>query len=257
MQAMSSYPSRLTVRVSEIQEHLKLSCKLPTLLQEVMTRRIIADEAKARNITVTLDELQSGSDQLRYINQLQRSEDTYAWLKQHWLTVDDFEMMIHESVLANKLAGHLFADQIEPYFYEHQLDYWSAIFYEVIVQDMDLALELHCALQEEELSFYEVAHQYHSDLEKRRTGGYCGQVRRDSLKPELSAAIFASNPPQLLQPVTSAQGVHLLCVEELIEPILDIDLRAQILHQLFTDWLEQKSNGMQIERIVGMNGCDH
>ena len=42
----------------------------------------------------------------------------------------------------------MFADKIEPYFYENQLDYTAVVIYEVILDDEDLAMELFYAIQE-------------------------------------------------------------------------------------------------------------
>ncbi len=245
--------SPITIQPSEIQEHLKLSCQLPILIQEILTRKIIAEEANAYGITVSPEELQTGADQFRYLHKLQRSEETYTWLKQFWLTVDDFEVIIYESVLANKLSSHLFSDRVEAYFSHHQLDYWCAIYYEVVLDDRDLALELHCALQEQELSFYEVAQQYHKNREKQRMGGYCGKVRRDSLSSELSAAIFSAHAPQIIQPVLTPKGIHLIYVEELSPPTLDVALQAQILNQLFSEWIAKKLSSFHVEKFANLS----
>ncbi len=38
------------------------------------------------------------------------------------LSLDDFEAIVQFSLLSGKLTEHLFADKIESYFVEHQLD---------------------------------------------------------------------------------------------------------------------------------------
>jgi parvulin-like peptidyl-prolyl isomerase len=50
-------------------------------------------------------------------------------------------------------------------------------------------------------------------------------LRRKELKPEISAAVFAAAPPQVLKPILSAKGLHLILVEEIIQPQLDDKLR--------------------------------
>ena len=147
---------------------------------------------------------------------------------------------VYINVLSGKLAQHLFADKVEPFFVEHQLDYAGVVMYEVVLDDEDLAMELFYGIQEGEMSFYDVAHQYIQDTELRRKGGYQGIVRRKELKPEISAAVFAAAPPQVLKPIVSAKGLHLIVVEEIIQPQLDDKLRYQIISDLFISWLKQQ-----------------
>ena len=124
--------------------------------------------------------------------------------------------------------------------------------YEVVLDDEDLAMELFYAIQEGEMSFHEVAHQYIRDTELRRCGGYLGRVPRTDLKPEVSAAIFsatsslASTSPQLLKPIITSKGAHLILVEEIIQPELDKSLRQKILSNLFLNWLKQQVDQAEV-----------
>jgi parvulin-like peptidyl-prolyl isomerase len=152
------------------------------------------------------------------------------------------------------LAQHLFADKVELFFVEHQLDYVGVIMYEVVLDDEDLAMELFYAVQEGEMSFYEVAHQYIQDTELRRKGGYRGIMQRKELKPEISAAVFAAKPPQVLKPIVTSSGVHLILVEETILPELNNKLRYQILSDLFAGWLKQQIEQLEVVSRLELNG---
>jgi parvulin-like peptidyl-prolyl isomerase len=138
------------------------------------------------------------------------------------------------------LAQHLFADKVEPFFVGHHSDYAGVVMYEVVLNDEDLAMELFYGIQEGEMSFSEVAHQYIQDTELRRKGGYRGIVRRKELKPEMSAAVFAATPSQVLKPIVTSKGVHLILLEELVQSKLDNKLRYQIMSDLFAGWLKQQ-----------------
>ncbi|MEQ9355725.1 MAG: peptidylprolyl isomerase [Coleofasciculus chthonoplastes F2-STO-03] len=46
-------------------------------------------------------------------------------------------------------------------------------------------------------------------------------MQRKELKPEISAAVFAATPPQVLKPIVTSKGVHLIFVEEIIQPELN------------------------------------
>jgi parvulin-like peptidyl-prolyl isomerase len=242
----------LTVSPEEIIYQLKISCQIPSVLEGIATRKIIASEAQKIGIKVELEELQQAADNLRLINNLRRADDTLAWLQKHWLSVDEFEEVAHISVLSSKLAQHLFADRVEPFFVEHQLDYAQVVMYEVVLDDEDLAMELFYAIAEGETSFPEVAHEYIQDTELRRSGGYRGILHRKNLKPEISAAVFAATPPQILKPIVTSSGAHLIMVEELIQPKLDDTVRHKILSDLFSAWLKQQLEQAEMVLSTGL-----
>jgi parvulin-like peptidyl-prolyl isomerase len=60
------------------------------------------------------------------------------------------------------------------------------------------------------------------------------------MKPEISAVVFAAKPPQVLKPLVTSKGVHLILVEEIIEPKLTDMLRKKNLSNLFSAWVKQQ-----------------
>lgn len=240
-------PPVISISSQDIFQQVKLTTQLTSLIEGIMTRKIVTHAATAANIEIDPTELQQAADQFRLTHDLASVEDTITWLEQHHLSVDEFEAMIHINLLCHKLAWHLFEHQIEAWFVAHQIDYRSAVLYEVVLDDIDLAMELFYALQESEISFSEVARQYGQDIELRRKGGYRGVVYRHEMKPEIAAKVFAAKSPQLLKPIITAQGVHLIWVEEVIHPEVNEPLRNQILSTLFKDWLKQQMQQSQID----------
>ncbi|AHJ26901.1 peptidylprolyl isomerase [Nodularia spumigena CS-584] len=230
----------ITITKEDIIHQVKLSCKIPELVEQIVSRKIILAAAEEAGIKVDTEELQKAANLLRLQNQLTSAEDTWKWLEKHGLSIDEFEEIVYINIMIGKLSQHLFADKIEPYFFENQLNYAGVVMYEVVLDDEDLALELFYAIKEGEMSFYDVAHQYIQDVELRRKGGYLGVLRRQDLKPEISAAVFGAKPPQLLKPIVTANDVRLIFVEEIIQPELDDKLRFQILSDLFSGWLKHQ-----------------
>jgi PPIC-type PPIASE domain len=218
----------------------KIAGKIPDLARGIIRRKIIGLQVEKAGLEPTAAELQQAADKFRTVNHLESAEATNKWLQKLHLSVDDFEEMVTQNLLADKLAHHLFANQVEQFFYQNLLDYSAAAFYEIILEDRDLAMELFYSLQEGDLSFADVAQQYISDPEFSRRGGYVGTVGRKQLRPEISAAIFATKPPQLIKPVITSVGVHLIQVAEIIEPKLDERIHHQILMEMFDRWLSEK-----------------
>jgi parvulin-like peptidyl-prolyl isomerase len=241
----------ITITSENILYQVKLSCQIPSIIQGIISRKIVEAAAAESDIKVEIEELQKAADKFRLINKLRSADETRTWLQKYSLSLDDFEEFICTNLIAEKLITHLFADKIEPYFFEHQLDYAGVVMYEVVLEDEDLAMELFYGIQEGEVSFHEVARQYIQDKELFRSGGYRGIVHRKELKPEISAAVFAAAPPQVLKPIVTAKGIHLILVEEIIQPQLDNVLRQKIGSDLFDAWLKQ-----QIEEVKVVTHLD-
>ncbi|MEM6402832.1 MAG: peptidylprolyl isomerase [Cyanobacteria bacterium P01_D01_bin.116] len=230
----------MMITKEDILQQIKISCKIPEIIEQIISRKIITEAVAEAGITVEFEDLQKIANQIRLMNQLHSADDTWSWLEKHGLTLDDYEEMVYYNLISGKLVTHLFADKVEPYFFENKLNYSSAVIYEIILDDEDLAIELFYAIKEGEMSFFDVAHQYIQDKELSRKCGYLGKVQRQDLKPEISAAVFAVESPQLLKPIISSKGVHLILVEEIVQSELDNVLRLQIMSDLFSDWIKER-----------------
>jgi parvulin-like peptidyl-prolyl isomerase len=238
---------KLPIFPAKCLEYLKISCKLSSVVQETVYHQIIRDTALVAEINVSDRELQEAADNFRLKYNLGDPKVTWEWLNKNYLTGDDFEQLIGESVVTAKLIQHLFGDQVEPYFYQHQLDFTQAALYEIVFDDFGLAMEEFYALAEQETTFAQVARQYIQEPNLRRQHGYQGVLSRTTLNSAISAAVFASKPPEILKPIVVNKKAHLILVEEIIQPQLNESLREQIINQLFSTWLEKQVQQYAIE----------
>jgi parvulin-like peptidyl-prolyl isomerase len=232
------------INQSELFHQLKISGKIPEIIHGILQQRVLEQAAKELRIDISDEELQEGADRFRIANKLESTNATERWLKERMLSMDDFEQLVTTNLLTYKVADRLFSEQVAPYFHQNILNYAAAVIYEVVVSDRNLAIELFYAIQEGDMSFADVAKRYGQDAETQRKGGYLGSVPRQKMLPEVSAAIFAAQPPQIVEPILSAKGTYLIWVEEIVNPTLDDSLREQIRWQLFQEWLQQKINGL-------------
>ncbi|WP_310488565.1 peptidylprolyl isomerase [Chamaesiphon sp. VAR_69_metabat_338] len=230
----------MSITSQDLLYQVKISGKIPELLQSILQRQVLEETARELQIEISAEELQAGADRFRSINQLSTIAATQQWLADRLLTIDDFENLVMSNVLVEKVAQHLFAHKVAPYFHQHLLDYTSAIISEIVLTDKTLALELFYAIQEGDMSFADVARTYGQSLEIQRQYGYLGAVSRQHMSPEISAAVFAAAPPQLLKPIEVNKKVHLIFVEEANLPQLSAELHSQIMMQLFQEWLQDK-----------------
>jgi len=243
----------ITITNEDIVQQIKISCKIPEIINQIISRKVMIILAEELGIKVETEELQKTADQIRLTNKLLSADETWIWLEKHSLSLDDFEEIVYNGVIFARLSQHLFLDQIEPYFFEHQLEYVGVVMYEFILDDEDLALELFYAIQEGEISFYEVAPKYIQDPELRRKFGYQGVLLRKNLKPEISAAVFAAKPPQLLKPIVTSKGMHLILVEEIIQPELNEKLRHEILSDLSSVYLKERLRQFEVVNMINVN----
>ena len=245
-QTLTNSNKTIAITKEDIFHHVQLSCQIPEMIEKIVERKIIISAAEEAGIEITKEELQKASDQMRVLSKLTDAEATWAWLEKHGLSLDDFEEIVYFTLVSGKLTNHLFADKVEPYFYEHQLDYTSAVIYEMVLDDEDEAIELYYEIQEGEISFFDAAQQHIQDTELRRKGGYKGKVSRADMKPEVSAAVFAATSSQLLKPIVTADGIYLVLVEEIIQPELDKKLRGEIIFDLYSEWIKQQVQQVRV-----------
>ena len=144
-------------------------------------------------------------------------------------------------MLSAKIAEHLFAHQVEAHFAEHRFDYVQVVLYRVVLKNADLAMELFYSLQEDELTFAEMARQYATRPEEQRSGGYQGVISGKDLKAAIAPSVFSASPPEVLRPIRHKRKVYLVYVEEMTQPVLDAALRSQIQAELLTNWLKQQT----------------
>jgi PPIC-type PPIASE domain len=224
----------------DLLHQVKIAGKIPELIAGILQQRILEETAQKLGLVISDEELQVGADQFRSANKLDSTAATQAWLRDRMLSLDDFEQLITTNLLTHKVAQHLFAAKVEPFFHQHLSDYGGAIMSEVVVSDYNLAIELFYAIQEGEMSFADVARDYANDMESQRRSGYLGLVKRCQMNPEISAPVFAAQPPQLLLPIRVVKLVHLILVSEIVLPVLTTSLREQIIWELFQEWLQQQ-----------------
>ena len=238
--------TKIYIDRQDVFERLKMSCKLADVIQGIITCKIVESTAADLDISVSIEELQNAADDFRQLKQLNSIQNTQIWLQKNYLSLDEFEHIIYINILSRKLVENLFSDQVESFFYKHHTEYAGAAIYEVCLDDEDIAMELFCALQEGEISLHEIARQYITEPSLRRSGGYRGIVSRRELPSEISSAVFAANPPQFIKPIVTSKGVHLILVEEIIQPQLNKQMRTRVLGELFSNWLARKKEELNV-----------
>lgn len=235
---------RTTVAIEshQIIEYLKKHLQVKEIWQKVLQQKIINQAAEERNLIVTPEEIQAEATRQRLEKRLEKAADTLAWLESEQITPEDWEAGICDRLLKNKLAESLFGKEIEKIFTQSRLNFEQIILYQIVVPYERLAWEIFYQIEEEEMSFYQAAHLYDINEERKQKCGYEGKLYRWGINPDLAAVIFNLSPQEISNPQKSEQGYHLLMVEEFIPAHLSSEIYQEILNKLFDEWLAAELN---------------
>jgi parvulin-like peptidyl-prolyl isomerase len=230
----------LEITNEDILNQLKISQMLPSIKEQILMTRIVKDEAEQACIKVEISELQEAADSFRLKHRLTSAKNTQKWLDIHQLSLDDFESIIHFQLTSDRLKEKILTDEVEKYFYQNKLDFDRVALCEVILQNQELATELYYAVREGEIKFHDVASKYIEDVDMKRKGGYLGRIQRKALNPELLSVFSTPNPPQVIKPITTAKGHHLLWIDEVISAELTVEIRQELEDKLFIEFLQER-----------------
>ncbi|MGQ9872922.1 foldase protein PrsA [Leptodesmis sp.] len=198
------------ISADELVSFLKKNLQYQQARLGVLQQAIVNRAAAVRGIEVDSQEIQAEADRQRREYHLERAADTFAWLSDQQITPEEWEAGIRDRLLTQKLMEHLFGSEVESYFAQNRPDFDQVVLYQIIVPYEQLATELFYQIEESEISFFEAAHLYDIDPNRRQYCGYEGKLYRWSLKPEIAAIVFAADPGQIIPPVRTEQGFHLL-----------------------------------------------
>lgn len=223
-----------------IVDFLKREIALKATYQRVLSQQLINETAAAKGITVNADEIQAEADRQRHQKHLESATATFSWLAEQLITPEDWEAGIRDRLLTVKLSESLFAHEVEKYFVEHRLEFEQVLLYQLAVPYFQLAQELLYQIEEKEISFYEAAHLYELDEERRLQCGYVGKLYQWSFTPEIAALLLGANCGEVIGPIQSEESYMLLMVEEFISAKLTPEIHQIILDRLFQEWLERE-----------------
>jgi len=241
--------SGIEINPEEIVSFLKKRVQLREVCHKILHQRIINKALEENQIVVTDEEIQAEANKLRRQRNLEQASDTFAWLDNELITSDDWEAGIYEQLAAHKLATHLFSQKVKDFFNQNQHKFEQILLYELILPYKRLAWEVFYQIEEEEMSFYQAAHLYDIDPDRRIQCGYVGKVHRYDLQPDIATLVFQATPNTVITPFPSEQGYHLFLVEDFIPAELTNELYETLLNQMFQDWLARELDYMLFNQL--------
>jgi uncharacterized membrane protein len=235
--------SGIVIQLEEIINFLKQEMLLKDICQNILHQKIIEKTAQERSITVTSEEIQVEADKIRYAKYtklLNKPLDIRTWLEEQMVTLNDWEAGIRANLLAQKLAEHLFAQDVESFFAQNRSFFDKFILYQIVVDYEIVAKKLFYEIRDRKISFFEAAYLYDVDEQRRYKCGYEGKLSLGNLQPDLAAMVLKAPVGEILGPFKTEHGYHLLMVEKFIPDQLTSEKRQEILEQLFKEWLTRE-----------------
>jgi parvulin-like peptidyl-prolyl isomerase len=239
------------------------------ILDAIVTERLLEKEAAARGIKATPEEVDA------YINEIKQRGNIddagfNAALERQGLTVEAYRERVEKELVKTQLVARdirgrvsVSDEDVERYYKAHREQYRTGG--GVTVRDIFLAIPPGADDAEVEgvraravelrekagsrRAFARLAEE-HSELPgSNEGGGVLGTFKQGEMADELDRVVFALKPGTASEPVRTAEGFHILRVDEVIDaeyrPIADVKdeirerLYGEALEQRYQDWMKR------------------
>jgi parvulin-like peptidyl-prolyl isomerase len=221
----------------KILAYLRYSCKLAEIANLAEQDALILNVCEQLNLVVSETELQIAGDKFRQEHKLLGASETIAWLSQQRISVEDWSQGIQVSLLTQKLKEHLFGAAVDSHYLANRDDYKRVALSQILVSDLATAMKITQALRQEEASFCTLALEYSKGKLSKENGGFAGIRFITELMAEIAGAIADHKEGDIIGPVQTKLGYHIIRLEKWFHPELN-QVRDQILESLFQGWLQ-------------------
>ena len=238
-----SAPPEISPATNEdIIAYLRRSHKLAEFAALAERDALILDVCDRLGMTISDEALQVAGDTFRLEHKLLGASETIAWLQEQRITVEDWSQGIRVALLTKKLKEHLFGDAIDDHYMSNRDDYQRVALSQILVRDLSDALKVVHALREENASFCALALLNSKGKQSKENGGFVGICFIAKLLPEIVQAIFEAKEGDVIGPIQTQLGYHIVRVEKTFPTELNESVREEILDSLFQMWLQEQSN---------------
>lgn len=186
------------------------------VLEQLITERLVEQEARRRQVTVSEDEIRQELDSLKQ----QYGEDVLrALLERQGMTEEDLRHNIRINVLLEKLVASdvKVSDEDVRAYYDENRDQFvepeQVRARHILVEDRETADRLLDRIRAGE-SFEELAKAHSKDEASAEKGGDLGWFGRGVMVAEFEDAAFGAEPGNVVGPVQTVHGFHLIEVLE-------------------------------------------
>lgn len=221
--------------------YLRRSYQIAEIAGSAEREALILGACEQLGITVSEEELQMAGDTFRARSKLLGASETLAWLAKQRIAIEDWTAGIRVSLLTQKLKEHLFGEAVDIDYINNRDRYRRVALSQILVRDRIEAVKIAQALQEQKASFCALALEHSKAKQSRENGGFAGIRFLAELLPEISQAVVSATEGEVIGPIQTKLGYHILRIEKWLQTQMD-EVREQVLEFLFQAWLEARSN---------------
>ena len=240
----------IEITSDDLIRHLKINNKFDELIEEMITQRITATEAGRSGITVSDEDVQAESDNLRRVLGLHSAKETFDFLDSIGLSLEGFEDHLRDTLMRARVLESVCSEQaIKDFFDLHSPKFESVEVSQIIVDSEGKARELIAILEDDPEEFPAMAKAFSLDPETSDRGGQIGSVVRGSLNGEVEAKVFNSAPGEVLGPFEDEESgiFEIYTVTERHKPELDRPTKKMIAKLLYEKWLDERLEEHRVE----------
>lgn len=235
-------PKILPATDAAIAAYLRRSYKIAEIAALAEREALILSTCEQLGISVSEQELQAAGDAFRLEHNLLGAAATIAWLKQQRITVEDWSQGIRIRLLEQKLKEYLFSETVDSHYLNNRDRYKRVALSQIFVFDRTQAEEIVRMLREEKASFCVLASEYSKSKHSQENGGFAGVQFLTELMPEIAAAIAKAKEGEIIGPIQTKRGYHIIRVEKWFPIVLDESVNQRMMETLFRNWLIEQIN---------------
>jgi parvulin-like peptidyl-prolyl isomerase len=231
---------------------LKLKGKFDSLIEELITDKLIVHEAKKQGIAVSVQEVQDRVDELRRARGLHRAKDMLEFLENMGVSLDEFEIYITEEIYKDKMLDAVTSEtRIKSYVQQHLPRFDSVEISYMLLDSEGKAQEVVACLEDEPELFEELAREHSIDSETRESGGAIGRVTRGFLSREIEAKIFGASAGQIVGPLPTNNGLlhEIFIVKNKHSATLDEQTLKDARKLVYDEWIVARAREHVLEVI--------
>ncbi|GMQ87380.1 MAG: hypothetical protein BMS9Abin08_0581 [Gammaproteobacteria bacterium] len=228
---------------------LRFTGRFDELLDDIVKDKLTIHAARKQSIDISPEEIQGRADQVRRVRGLHRAVDMNQYLDTNGLSLDDFEQLITEMLLHEKMNEQVSSDvAVEEYFSLNSPKFDSIEVSHIVLDTEGKAREIMAILEDDPDSFEELARE-HSISDTSEDGGYIGKVLRGALQTEVEAKVFNASEGDLLGPFPSDDEVYfeIFTINVKTPSSLSEDTTEEVKRMIKDEWIAARAQEHVIE----------
>ncbi|MFM5891717.1 MAG: peptidylprolyl isomerase [Dolichospermum sp.] len=235
------------IALAEVVKYLQISGRLGNFINDVLRQHIIEQEINTRtDIEINSTLIEQTIIDFRLKNQLTDPQKFQEWLINNGTDYTTFHTSITFSFQLEKLKTLVTESKLPEYFIERKIYLDRVVLSRILVDNRELAEELQTQI-EEGASFEQLAKEY-SLADEKVFNGMMGPISRGTIPDILRAAVDATVPGKLINPIEIEGRFALFRLEQILPASLeDSQLKQSLQNELFEKWLGEKIQNLTVK----------